>query len=53
MVTRDDFIKHGFTEACEPLNLKKVEYYLSKKEFPKELLDGNIFEEYFDSNKED
>ena len=42
MVTRDDFIKHGFIEACEPLNLKKVEYYLSKKEFPKELLDGDM-----------
>lgn len=42
MVTRNDFIKHGFTEACEPLNLKKVEYYLSKKEFPKELLDGDM-----------
>lgn len=42
MVTRDDFIKHGFTEACEPLNLKKVEYYLPKREFPKELLDGDM-----------
>ena len=42
MVTRDDFIKHGFTEACEPLNLKKVEYYLPKREFPKELLNGDM-----------
>ena len=52
MVTRDDFIKHGFTEACEPLNLKKVEYYLSKKEFPKELLDGNMFDTYVFTREE-